>query len=645
MKKIEIEDIVTYQFPENLQMSPDGTYAAFQAARSDTKKNCYHRDIHLIKDGKDVQLTANADCSVLLWQDDRHLLLTRTGEKEEETPGTEIYRIDVTGGEAQKYWHLPVQVNQLIKGDKYYAVIASVDVNNPDAYLHKEEKKDPFEKDYQEASELPYWFNGAGFINGKRSVLFRFDPEKKKLQRITDTDIDVNNVTMDNDMVYFTANKRKQVAAQTEQVYSCDLYTCEVKCLYAKEDRAFAHLFVENGVLYALAADLSKYGLNTTPDMVKVQGGELETVYVPGYSWGCGLCFDTMLGGGSVFVEDRDTFYSLMTVEDHSEIYAYKNGVPAFVVKDEAIPFFDVKGDILIYCAIHWDSPGELYSLNLKTGKTKQLTQLNKKAVQGKYIAEPERVDYESAGYSLHGWVLLPEEEKESIPAVLDVHGGPRAVYGTNFFHEMQVWVSKGYAVMFTNIKGSDGRGDAFADIRDDYGGTDFQNLMDFVGAVMAKYPQIDSKRLCETGGSYGGFMTNWIITHTDRFCCAASQRSISNWVSFSLISDIGPTFGPDQCGAKGLFGDTNTEFLWKHSPLKYVENCHTPTLFIHSDQDYRCPLPEGMQMMQALATRGVDTKMVIFHGENHELSRGGKPVHRMKRLREITGWFDRYTN
>jgi len=224
------------------------------------------------------------------------------------------------------------------------------------------------------------------------------------------------------------------------------------------------------------------------------------------------------------------------------------------------------------------------------------------------------------------------------------VHGGPRASYGETFFHEMQLWVSRGFVVFYTNIKGSDGRGDAFADIRDDYGGTDFRNLMDFTDAVMAKYPNIDPAKVCETGGSYGGFMTNWIIGHTDRFCACASQRSISNWISFSFIADIGLHFGPDQCGAESGFGDKNVEKLWNHSPLKYADKVKTPTLFIHSDEDYRCPLPEGMQMMQALACRDVETRLVIFHGENHELSRSGKPLHRMRRLQEITDWFEKHT-
>ena len=167
---------------------------------------------------------------------------------------------------------------------------------------------------------------------------------------------------------------------------------------------------------------------------------------------------------------------------------------------------------------------------------------------------------------------------------------------------------------------------------------------MAFTDAVLEKVPQLDKDRLYVTGGSYGGFMTNWIIGHTHRFRAAATQRSIANWVSFSLISDIGETFGPDQMGL-GKGGDlwNSTERLWEHSPLKYLDQAATPTLVIHSDEDYRCPLAEGYQVYSALRQRGVESRMVIFHGENHELSRSGKPLHRIRRLREITSWFQKH--
>ena len=261
-----------------------------------------------------------------------------------------------------------------------------------------------------------------------------------------------------------------------------------------------------------------------------------------------------------------------------------------------------------------------------------------------KYVAKPEEIYYQSTGVQLKGWVLLPQNfnPKKKYPAILDVHGGPRAIYSKSYFHEMQVWVAKGFVVLFTNIRGSDGRGDEFADIRGLYGNVDFENLMDFTDAVLKKYPNINPKKLCVTGGSYGGFMTNWIIGHTNRFCCAASQRSIANWISKLFISDIGLWFNSDQQGVNNIYEDY--EILWDHSPLKYAQNVKTPTLFIHSDEDYRCPLPEGMQMMQALAYRNIETRLVIFKGENHELSRSGKPLHRIRRLNEITNWFIKHT-
>ena len=238
--------------------------------------------------------------------------------------------------------------------------------------------------------------------------------------------------------------------------------------------------------------------------------------------------------------------------------------------------------------------------------------------------------------------VLLPKDfaPEKTYPAVLDIHGGPKTVYGPVFYHEMQVWANMGYFVFYCNPMGSDGRDNKFMDIRGHYGETDYKNLMDFTDAVLAAYPQIDRTKVCETGGSYGGFMTNWIIGHTDRFVCAASQRSIANWLSFYGVSDIGVEFAKDQCDADPI---STPDKMWEHSPMRYAGNVKTPTLFIHSDEDYRCPLAEGLQMYTSRAAQGVPTRLCLFHGENHELSRSGKPQHRVRRLTEITNWFEKY--
>ena len=266
-----------------------------------------------------------------------------------------------------------------------------------------------------------------------------------------------------------------------------------------------------------------------------------------------------------------------------------------------------------------------------------QLSDFNK--MEDTYVADPVEVSF---GEDLTGWVLLPKDydETKKYPAILDIHGGPKTVYGEVFYHEMQYFASEGYFVFFCNPRGSDGKGNEFSDIRGKYGTIDYDDLMKFTDEVLNKYESIDKDRVGVTGGSYGGFMTNWIIGHTDRFKAAASQRSISNWISKFGTTDIGYYFVDDQQSGTPW---NNADKLWWHSPLKYADKVKTPTLFIHSDEDYRCWMAEAFQMFSALKYHGVDSRICLFKGENHELSRSGKPTHRMRRLKEIISWFNHY--
>ena len=240
----------------------------------------------------------------------------------------------------------------------------------------------------------------------------------------------------------------------------------------------------------------------------------------------------------------------------------------------------------------------------------------------GAYVALPEKLTFTNDGIDLDGWVLRPKDfdPQKAYPAILDIHGGPNTVYGEVFYHEMQYWASQeSWFVFFCNPRGGDGRGNQFADLRGKYGTIDYSDIMAFADKVLEKYPQIDAQKLCATGGSYGGFMTNWIIGHTNRFRAAATQRSIANWVGFGFTSDIGEDFARDQMGlgARGNVWNSMEEMPF-HSPLKYLDKAATPTLVLHSDEDYRCPLSEGYQVYAALQQRGVETRMVIFHGDNH---------------------------
>ncbi|MSA72198.1 alpha/beta hydrolase family protein [Holdemania massiliensis] len=286
-----------------------------------------------------------------------------------------------------------------------------------------------------------------------------------------------------------------------------------------------------------------------------------------------------------------------------------------------------------------------LVTVDLKTKKLKTEKDWNQAALLDRYVAQPQYFPFSSRGRRIDGWVMPPinYDSSQQYPAVLQIHGGPNLAYGEVFHHEMQMLASAGYFVLFCNPVGSVGRTDEFADIRGRCGDEDYQNLMDFISAVLPAFPAIDSKRVAVCGGSYGGFMVNWIIGHTSQFVCAVSQRSIANFMTIYGLSDFGYYFVRDQLAAEPL-SEAGQAAIHQQSPIRYVGNVQTPTLFLHSDQDWRCPLSEGLQMFTALTDLGVKTRMVcFFQGENHELSRSGKPQARQRRLFEIQSWLDQW--
>lgn len=285
--------------------------------------------------------------------------------------------------------------------------------------------------------------------------------------------------------------------------------------------------------------------------------------------------------------------------------------------------------------------PGELYQVDLKTGEGTVLTEHNQDYVGETVLVEPEEITYSSTdGRKVHGWFMKPADYREGTkyPMITNIHGGPHAFYANSFFHEMQVFAALGYAVLYVNPRGSHSYSQEFVDaVRGDYGSGDYEDIMAGVDYITDEYDWIDQDNLGVTGGSYGGFMTNWIAGHTNRFKAAATQRSISNWVSFRGVSDIGYYFSDWQIQAD--FNDIET--MWQHSPIKYVDNIEVPLLILHSERDFRCPMEQAEQLFIALKYKKKETKFVRFPKADHNLSRSGKPNLRVERLRHLTEWFE----
>ena len=662
MQQLQLNDFLNYRFLSNVQYAPGGKRAAFVVTNCDEEENNYQSRLYLY-DGEVRQMTDLGKERSYAWLDENRILFPAVRSAKEKKRAeskeqfTSYYCLDVRGGEALPAFTLPFAAQGIkVLDETHFAVTGSIDALVPDYYLMTEEaraqvaKNYADETDYEVFDEIPFWFNGGGVTNKQRTALFLVCTEPMSVRRITEPMESVDSLDVLGDEVFFASTTyESKMPLKGLTVRALNWHTGEVRNVVRDETLAFSQMMTVGDQLYLLATTGERHGLNENSwvyvlDPVK---GKIALLRPEEYSMYGSVGSDCRFGGGKERAARGDRLYYVTTREGNALLYRlHPDGTDEGVINKEGsidCIAVDENNDVVLMVAMYDNKLQELYAYDLRRCRMTQLTHFNDAVLKNKYVAKPLPLQVKSEGYDIGGWVLLPKDYDPSkkYPAVFDIHGGPKTVYGPVFYHEMQLWANMGYFVFFCNPKGSDGRDNAFADIRGHYGETDYKNLMDFADAVLAAYPQIDPARVCETGGSYGGFMTNWIIGHTDRFCCAASQRSISNWLSFYGVADIGYYFATDQNDAHPA---VNPAQLWEHSPLKYAANAKTPTLFIHSDEDYRCPLAEGLQMFTALKDHGVPARMCVFHGENHELSRGGKPKHRIRRLKEITDWFEKYS-
>ncbi|MDD7652222.1 MAG: S9 family peptidase [Candidatus Faecousia sp.] len=662
MEPLQLNDFLNYRFLSQPRFAPGGARAAFAVANCNEEENAYESRLWLWEGGALRQLTDLGKEAQYLWEDETHILFPavrsaaekkRAEAKDQFTP---FYRLDVTGGEALPAFTLPFAAGPVYRvTEALYVAVGLIDANHPDYYKLDKEGRAAVAKEYEEnrdyevLDEIPFWINGQGFVNKRRTALFLCNVATGEVSRVTEPLLSVDSVAVSGTDVYFTGESYAAKSREIIALWKLDCLTGEARCLQETMPIRVHGLLTAGDRLLALGTDSKRHGLNENAFVYGVNpaDGSLTLIRAEEENMYSSVGSDCRYGGGeSCQARGREVFH-LTTRWGSSHLYRLTPGGESLpvITEDGSIDAFAVSpdSDTVLLVAMYGCRLQELYAYDLASGALTQVSHFNDAPLAGKYVAQPQRLTLESGGWEIEGWVLLPKDfdPAKTYPAVLDIHGGPKTVYGPVFYHEMQLWANRGYFVLYCNPMGSDGRGNAFADIRGHYGETDYENIMDFTDVVLSKYPQIDKKRVAVTGGSYGGFMTNWIIGHTDRFACAASQRSISNWLSFYGVSDIGPMFATDQCDGDPF--DT-PEKLWAHSPLRYAKNVVTPTLFIHSDEDHRCPMPEGMQMFTALTDRGVPARLCYFRGENHELSRSGKPKHRIRRLKEITDWIEKYT-
>lgn len=658
MRNLEINDFINYNFLSKLKLSPDGRHAAFVVSRADLGENGYKCYIHILDtQTKELrQLTYAGDSPSFIWYSDTELIfpsLRLAADKEKVKNGEKLtvyHKININGGEASEFFRLPYQVTDVKKlgGGRFaiccYCHPSDEDFDGMDENARKEAyAKLAEERDYEVLDEIPFWSNGDGFTNKKRTRLFIYEMEGNRLNPVTGALTDVSGVKVKGSEVLYTANSFSDKYESVNGAYCYNCETGETRTIVP--ETVFSNYWADfyRGGFLVEATNHERYGMNENAHFYYCNGdGKMELFFEKDNATGNYTNSDSRLGGGTTMLLHKEMLYytevegvknTLKALDKNAAettLFSGYDTIDGFDAADSGLYFFGLGG-----CSLH-----ELFEL--KNGKAVKLSDFNGAFMAEVKTSEPEYLTANGEAETIEGFVMKPVDfdANAKYPAILHIHGGPKTAFGNTYFHEANVWANNGYFVLFCNPWGSDGRGNHFADLRGRYGTIDYNDLMAFTDKAIEAYPQIDDKRIAVGGGSYGGFMTNWIIGHTNRFCAAVSMRSISNWISKFGTTDIGYYFNADQIQATPWNGQ---EKLWDRSPVKYADKCVTPTLFIHSEEDYRCWLPEGLQMFTALKYHGCDARLCMFRGENHELSRSGKPKHRIRRMKEILDWFDKY--
>jgi dipeptidyl aminopeptidase/acylaminoacyl peptidase len=320
------------------------------------------------------------------------------------------------------------------------------------------------------------------------------------------------------------------------------------------------------------------------------------------------------------------------------------NDVTALTSGQRRISGFTGVGTGLVYVSGKIHQPSELYASNADGSNENQITFTNQAFLDEVALSEAIDLDVTAPdGWNIQAWLLPPvdldTESPSKHPLIVEIHGGPHGMYGYDFFHEMQLMAAKGYGVLFCNPRGSAGYGEHFtACTRARWGESDMPDVIASLDTAVAQFDWIDTDRLGVTGGSYGGYLTNWIVSHDDRFKAAVTQRCVSNFYSFFGTSDIGVDFGEFEFGGVPW---KDAELLLKYSPISYVDRITTPLLIVHSEKDLRCPIEQAEQMFTALKYLEREVAFVRIPEESHDLSRSGTPSRRRARLHHIIGWFD----
>ncbi len=484
------------------------------------------------------------------------------------------------------------------------------------AAVAREPVEGEWDEDYVATSKLPLWRDGAGIVAGLRARIAIVDAWSGRVEHLASEE-QVGSLEACRDRIYYTVPADTLNPTKTRLV---ELGLDGEKKIIV-EGPSIGGLKCIGGRLYLLAHN-HEIGIASHYRLHVLEGERLECLTCRVLDRNIWSIPGDLEGEPVIHYADRGRALLAVYSEGRLEPVSLADGV-------EYVYMASSSGETLAYVAASPTKPPELYIS--RNGRRERATWFNR-WVEDRLLAEPVHFTVEAAGDTVDAWLLLPPEAEGRVPLILYIHGGPKGMYGYHFPAEQQYFVGKGYAILMVNPRGSDGYSEEFADIRGRYGEVDYEQLMAALDKALQEYP-IDPDRLAVTGISYGGYMTNVVITKTDRFRAAIAENGIADWIADYWASDIGYWFDPDQIGGTP---QDNLEAYVAKSPAFHADRVKTPLLTIHSMHDYRCFIDQALAMHVSLVARGKESKLVVFREGSHGHSVYAKPRHRRKRLEII---------
>jgi dipeptidyl aminopeptidase/acylaminoacyl peptidase len=645
------EDVYALTSVGDPRLSPDGRRVAYVVSRVDEEANAYRTAIWMAAlDGSEEprQFTSGErnDGSPRWSPDGRWLAFVsnRDGEDEKKARG-QLYVLPANGGEPRRLTDGKESVESIAWSPDSGRIAFARRVQD-EAYEEEDDRK----RAPRRFTRVFFKLDSVGWVGDRRKHVFVVGLDGEDERQLTDGDCenDLPAWSPDGTRIVFSSMRGDRWDVEfVEALYELEVDSDggEPKRLTQQDESASASSFSADGahIAYVHFPEDGTFPHHAQIAVMRADGSDRRVLTTSLDR----QCAPFPLAREPVWDGDRVAF----GVEDGGNVHLYTvaadgSGEPELLVGGEqSIGIFDLLDGVLVYTASTHTRPHELFA-----GDGKRMTSVADDFVAGRELSDVERFTATSAdGTEVDTWLVRPPgfDEGRRYPMLLTIHGGPFAQYGTGFFDEVQVYAAAGYCVLFSNPRGGSGYSEAWGRaIRGPGGGegkgwgsVDYEDLMGVVDTAVEQFPFLDADRLGVLGGSYGGYMTSWIVGHTKRFKAALSERSVNHLVSAFGSSDLFWIF-ERQFG--GPMWENVDEWL-RMSPATYARDIDTPLLIVHSETDLRCNIEQGEHLFTLLRLLGKETEMLRFPAESHELSRSGSPVHRVQRFEAILEWFGRY--